>query len=120
MSARILKNEVRHLRLVEPDESARALPQTRAECERAHRPCPYVTCRYHLYLDVQPNTGALKMNFPDLEPDELQESCALDVADRGPMKLETVGAMMNLTRERARQVENKALARLARLPKFDR
>ena len=43
------------------------------------------------------------------------ESCALDVADRGGTTLEDVGAIMNLTRERIRQVEVKALARLEAL-----
>jgi hypothetical protein len=43
------------------------------------------------------------------------ESCALDVADRGGTTLEDVGAIMNLTRERIRQVEVKALAKLEAL-----
>jgi hypothetical protein len=43
------------------------------------------------------------------------DSCALDVADRGGTTLEDVGAIMNLTRERIRQVEVKALAKLEAL-----
>jgi hypothetical protein len=43
------------------------------------------------------------------------ESCALDVSDRGGTTLEDVGAIMNLTRERIRQVEVKALAKLEAL-----
>src|SRR5258706_298424 len=39
----------------------------------------------------------------------------LDVADRGGTTLEDVGAIMNLTRERIRQVEVKALAKLEAL-----
>ena len=53
-------------------------------------------------------TGAIKLNFPDLEVWEMNETCALDVADRGGTTLEDVGAIMNLTRERIRQVEVKA------------
>ena len=45
----------------------------------------------------------------------MNESCALDVADRGGTTLEDVGAIMNLTRERIRQVEVKALAKLQAL-----
>jgi len=45
----------------------------------------------------------------------MTESCALDVADRGGTTLEDVGAIMNLTRERIRQVEVKALAKLEAL-----
>lgn len=85
-------------------------PRTRAECVEGHRPCPYVSCKHHLYLDVSPQTGAIKLNFPDLEVWELGESCALDIADRGGATLEEVGAIMNITRERIRQVEVKALA----------
>jgi hypothetical protein len=46
---------------------------------------------------------------------EMGDSCALDVADRGGTTLEDVGAIMNLTRERIRQVEVKALAKLEAL-----
>jgi hypothetical protein len=45
----------------------------------------------------------------------MTETCALDVADRGGTTLEEVGAIMNLTRERIRQVEVKGLAKLAAL-----
>jgi hypothetical protein len=47
------------------------------------------------------------------------ESCALDVADRGGTTLEDVGAIMNLTRERIRQVEVKALAKLEAMRDMD-
>jgi hypothetical protein len=74
-----------------------------------------VACKYHLYIDVSPRTGAIKLNFPDLEVWDMGESCALDVADRGGTTLEDVGAIMNLTRERIRQVEVRALAKLEAL-----
>jgi len=93
-------------------------PVTRADCtqgEFAIRPCPFVSCKYHLYLDVLDRTGSIKLNFPDLEVWELPESCALDVADRGGMPLEEIGDVMNLTRERVRQIETKGLAKLREL-----
>jgi hypothetical protein len=74
-----------------------------------------VSCQHHLYLDVSSRTGAIKLNFPDLEVWDMNETCALDVADRGGTTLEDVGAIMNLTRERIRQVEVKALAKLESL-----
>jgi hypothetical protein len=90
-------------------------PTTRADCLNSginvQRPCPFVGCAHHLYLDVNKDTGAIKMNFPHLEVWELAESCALDVADRGGITLEEVGEIMNLTRERIRQVEVYGLAR---------
>jgi len=87
-------------------------PATRGECRGIERPCPFVGCKYHLYLDVSPR-GGIKFNFPDLEVWELEETCALDVAERpGGVTLEEVGAIMNLTRERIRQLEAIGLRRL--------
>jgi hypothetical protein len=90
-------------------------PITREHCAEGIRPCPYVSCKHHLYLDVSPRTGAIKLNFPDLEVWELEESCALDVAGREGTTLEEAGVIMNLTRERVRQLEVSSLAKLARL-----
>jgi hypothetical protein len=87
-------------------------PSTRAECCEDMRPCPWVACKHHLYLDINPETGSIKINFPDLEPWDLQHTCALDVAERGGITLEEVGEIMNLTRERIRQVEVRGLLKL--------
>lgn len=88
-------------------------PHSRAECRNAERPCPYVSCKHHLYLDVNPETGSIKLNFPDVEVWELEETCALDIAERGGVTLEEVGEIMNLTRERIRQLEMSGLTKLA-------
>lgn len=87
-------------------------PQTRAECAGGPRPCPFVSCRHHLYLDVHPHHGSIKLNFPDLEVEDMTETCSLDVADRGGAGLEEAGALLNLTRERTRQLEVRALAKV--------
>jgi hypothetical protein len=91
------------------DELEKERPKTRAECVGGPRPCKFVSCKYHLYLDVNPRSGSVKLNFPDKELWELAETCSLDVADRGGMTLEEVGAIMNLTRERVRQVETRGI-----------
>jgi Sigma-70, region 4 len=111
---RMTKRELEIGRLLYP-ESDYEKPRTREECMDGPRPCPYVSCKHHLYIDVSARTGAIKLNFPDLEVWDLGESCALDVADRGGTTLEDVGAIMNLTRERIRQVEVKGLAKLQAL-----
>lgn len=111
---RMTKRELEIGRLLYP-ETDYEKPRARAECLDGPRPCPFVSCKHHLYIDVSPRTGAIKLNFPDLEVWDLPESCALDVADRGGTTLEDVGAIMNLTRERIRQVEVKALAKLEAL-----
>jgi len=92
-------------------------PETRADCEGHVGPCPWVRCKWHLYLSVNEDNGNIKLNFPDLEVWELPETCALDVADREGMTLEEVGAIMNLTRERIRQLEVIAFRRLKMDPR---
>jgi hypothetical protein len=111
---RMTKRELEIGRMLFP-ETDYWKPRTRNECVDGPRPCPYVSCQHHLFLDVSARTGAIKLNFPDLEVWEMTETCALDVADRGGTTLEDVGAIMNLTRERIRQVEVKALAKLQAL-----
>jgi len=112
---RMTKRELEMGRLLYPDVEDIARPKMREECAGGERPCPFVSCKHHLYLDVSARTGAIKLNFPDLEVWEMNETCALDVADRGGTTLEEVGAIMNLTRERIRQVEVKGLAKLQAL-----
>ena len=111
---RMTKRELEIGRMLYP-ETDHARPTARVECAEGARPCPFVSCKHHLYLDVSARTGAIKLNFPDLEVWDMNETCALDVADRGGTTLEDVGAIMNLTRERIRQVEVKALAKLEAL-----
>jgi hypothetical protein len=108
---RLTKEELRFRELLplfdDPDR-----PTTRGACKEDVRPCPYVSCKHHLYLDVNPETGSIKLNFPDLEVWEMAETCSLDVADKGGITLEEVGEILNLTRERIRQVEVRGLLKL--------
>lgn len=89
-----------------------ARPRTRGECEGGIRPCPFVACRYHLAAEVT-YAGGLKLAHGRAELDELQDTCSLDVADRGGLTLEEVAIRLNLTRERVRQIETRALLRLS-------
>ncbi len=93
-------------------------PKTRSECP-VQRPCPFVGCRYHLYLDIT-DTGNIKFNFYGIEPWELKTSCALDVADNNSsgnlLSLTDIGRHMGLTRERVRQIEKTALKKLQNMP----
>lgn len=83
-------------------------PRHRAECP-GYRPCPYVSCRYHLYLDVT-RRGRLRLNFPKTAVADLDISCALDLAEKGPKTLEQIGHIMGgISRERVRQIEQAAL-----------
>lgn len=115
-------------------------PKTRGECPVA-RPCPWVTCKYHLYSDyveravlIRGPTGPAprpRVSDRDLEAaataaiawledrvDDGAPSCALDVADAGALTLEETGALVSgkrverVTRERIRQLEGAALRKL--------
>ena len=121
MSRKEMARDLRRRRLggeMEPEEAELLKsiegmrPKTRAECVNGPRPCLFVSCKHNLYLDVNPETGSIKLNFPDKEIWELEHTCALDVAEKGGITLEEVGAIMNLTRERIRQVETRGLAKL--------
>jgi hypothetical protein len=112
---RMTKRELELGRMLYPDVEGVEKPVKREDCAQGQRPCPFVSCKHHLFLDVSSRTGAIKVNFPDLEVWEMTESCAVDVADRGGATLEEVGTIMNLTRERVRQVEVQGLAKLEAL-----
>lgn len=110
---RLSKRQRRHLQLLSEDgPDLPSKPRTRAECIGNRRPCPFVSCKWHLFLDVL-ETGNIKLNFPGLEPHDLRETCALDVADRGDHTLWQVGELMNITGERMRQIEDVILSKLA-------
>ena len=124
MSRKEMARDLRRRRLtgqVDPEEADLlkqmddTRPRTRADCVNGPRPCMFVSCKHNLYLDVNPETGSIKLNFPDKEIWELEHTCALDVAEKGGITLEEVGEIMNLTRERIRQLETRGLARLKAL-----
>lgn len=91
-------------------------PVTRADClpggKNEQRPCPWVNCIHHLALEVEEETGSIKIPRPDRETWGTPRTCALDVADEGTHTLEEVGELLNVTRERMRQLEMKALKKV--------
>ena len=115
---RLSKTELNLGRMMFPEEDYWR-PMSRGDCADMERPCPFVSCKYHLYIDVHPVRGSIKVNFPDLEVWEMTDTCALDIADRGGITLEEVGEIMNLTRERVRQVETQGLSKLQGLEEID-
>jgi len=84
------------------------MPCTRGDCVDGPRPCAFVHCRYHLASKILPGSRRLKVR--SIEP--AKDTCALDVADRGPHTLEEVGTFLGITRERVRQIELTALLKI--------
>lgn len=108
----------RALDLASPEELAelrRLRPRTRADCAGVPRPCPFVGCRWHLFLDVR-RSGSLLLNFPGLDPSQLppRQSCVLDVIADAPAGLprKALGRLLGIGKDRVRQLELEALARL--------
>jgi hypothetical protein len=96
---------MRRLRLL-PAEPLGDRPRIRADCVRGPRPCPWIGCRYSLYLEADPRYGFITYNFPDREPESMppHESCALDVAERGAQSTGQIGRLLNVSSERVRQI----------------
>lgn len=67
-------------------------PRTRGECIDGPRPCPWVSCRYHL--------------------EHPAESCALDVADRGPSTVRRIGKLLGMPQTTVSWVIGQAVAKL--------
>lgn len=92
-------------------EIEKSRPTQRGECKESLRPCPYMSCRHHLFLNVS-TAGSISETFLDRDLDEIPESCSLDVADRGGHTLEEISKILGITRERARQIEDSALKKV--------
>ena len=111
---RLLKKALRSER-ISPQalvQLERARPRTREDCRGGVRPCPFVSCRHHLFLDVNEESGSVRFNFPGRTVAELPQTCALDVAEAGGLTLEQIGQLLGLTRERVRQLERQGLVLL--------
>jgi hypothetical protein len=109
-------------------------PATRGDCAASRGvgpdgdplPCPWVSCRHHLAVEVT-RAGTLQVIAPwsaddpmELDLDAMAATCALDVADvadESGLGQEQVGVLLNLTRERVRQIETSGLARAEALAK---
>ena len=87
----------------EPVDHEPGRPKLRSDCAHVPRPCPYITCRYHLWSEV----SRRREELPD-------DSCVLDLAETGPRTLDEVGDLLGVTRERIRQIQARALRKLWR------
>lgn len=82
-------------------------PKIRKDCENVPRPCPFVSCRYNIFLDVNSQSGNIKNVFNEFKDPIYMtfNNCVLDIVEKhGCMTLEDIGKIMNITRERVRQI----------------
>jgi len=108
---KITKTSLQLGQLAYPEQHRR--PRNRRECKNVPRPCPFVGCRYNLFLDIDEESGSIKFNFPWMDPLDMEESCVLDLVSKGRLTLEVTGRMMNITRERIRQIEERLFGELS-------
>lgn len=94
-----------------PEDFENLRPKCREDCVKAPRPCPWVGCRHHLFIEVT-EVGSIRFQFPSLELGELRDTCSLDVAERGGLTLDDVSDLLNCTRERVRLIEKEALDKI--------
>lgn len=87
------------------------MPRTRRECPNG--PCPHVGCRYHLWTERRLDRHGAVVDLRETAAfGNIEHTCVLNEIARGPLTLEAIGGMFEVSRERVRQIEADALARL--------
>lgn len=110
---------LRVLDTIELDEDFEFLPgvpQQRADCVDGPRPCPYISCRHHLWLleqrDRPGNPARGAQGAATLRP--TGPSCSLDVAVK-PHSLNEVATILGVVPTRIHQITLLALKKLRAL-----
>lgn len=83
---------------------------TKGACRNGPGPCTVATCRYSLLADTT-SPGEWKGRAPK----KVAENCALDAAENGAMTLDEIALEIGRTRERVRQIEARAMAKIRRI-----
>ncbi len=110
--------------VLELEELERERPRARVDCAEGLRPCPFVSCRYHLLWERKKAIWQRQFRRGErtLREDEvvlmalssMQATCALDVADAGGVPLGAVAEILGVKPERVRQIEVRALLKVDR------
>ena len=82
-------------------------PLTRGDCLDGPRPCPWVSCRYHLGWEHREikrlmREGSLEEAVEAIAC--LPATCALDCAESGALSSEQVGPLVGVTRQAVDQI----------------
>lgn len=111
--AKARKAPTPHLGTLEPPDEPRR-PLVREECLQGPRPCPWLSCRYHMFEVLARKSGKTSIKqiarWDEDRIAELVESlpatCCLDLVAQGrELTLQETGLVLNLTRERVRQIQ---------------
>lgn len=83
-------------------------PKTRADCANVPRPCPYVSCKYNLGVEID-ITG-----WPRLT--DAKKSCMLDLIEKNPdgMTLDNIAEILRISKKQVRAELREALSKLKR------
>jgi len=100
--ARFNKRDLMIGRFLYPEAENLKRPENRKDCPDI-RPCPYVGCKYNMYLDV---TEAGGIREPDHEPWDVDPafSCILEIVAAGARTFDEIAEIMGITRQRAQQI----------------
>jgi hypothetical protein len=82
-----------------------------------NRPCPWVSCKFNTWAEIT-RFGSIKVIRKNLRPWDIdpKKSCILDTIDDhkgGEITLDKIGSILNITRERVRQIEFNGLQKMS-------
>lgn len=89
-------------------------PPNRAACKDGTRPCPHVSCLYHLQLHVHENPPKIENRFPGSVFWEVPFSCGLDVADLGSRDPKEVAEILGYEPDDLLELERQVAKKLRR------
>lgn len=92
-------------------------PRVYADCADHQGPCPWVACRHNIFLDVNPRTGKISFRYPNVELEDLGETCSLRLAALGSRGVSEVSKILNVAQPIVSMTFAAALAKLR--PRLD-
>lgn len=88
------------------------MPKKRRECKDVPRPCPYVSCKYNTYIEIEQD-GTI--TIPNKEPWDVdpKKSCVLDIIEdnKSGLSNQQIAEVLDLSRETVRIRVINALSR---------
>lgn len=94
------------------------IPTTRSECLQGPRPCPFISCQWHLWRLHKAVAPIVRRSNPDEAVDAvlaMPETCALDLSDK-PHQYREIAEVLGVSHQAVFDVEQHARAKLAGRP----